>query len=103
MEDNYADTFDNLLGTLPGVQHLEVDPSVKPVVMANRRIPISIRPELKTELERLVEKGVITRVVARSSSKEKKQGPGICVEPPKLNKALRREQCTPPVLEVVLN
>ena len=39
----------------------------------------------------------------RHPKKEKKQGPGICVKPPELNKALRREQCTPPVLEVVLN
>lgn len=76
VEDNYADIFDDSLGTLPGVQHLEVDPSGKPVVTANRRIPIYIRPELKTELERLVQKGVITRVVARSSSKEKNKDPG---------------------------
>ena len=57
VEDSYADIFDDSLGTLPGVQYLEVDPSVKPVVMANRRVPISVRPELKTEPERLVEKG----------------------------------------------
>ncbi len=62
VKGNYADIFDDSLGTLPGVQHLEVDPSVKPVVMENRRIPMSVRPELKTEPGKLVEKGVITRV-----------------------------------------
>ena len=62
VEDNYPDVFDDSLGTLPGIQHLEVDPNLKPVVMANRTIPISLRPELKTELEKRVDKGVITPV-----------------------------------------
>ena len=89
VEDNTADIFDDSLGTLPGVQHLEVHPSVKPVVIANRRIPISTRPELKTELQGLVEKGVITRVneptpwVSQIVIAKKKQGGlRICIDPP---------------------
>ena len=109
MEDDYADVFDDSLGTLPGVQHLEVDPSVKPVVVANRRIPISILPELKTKSDRLVEKGVITSVneptpwVNKIVITKKKQGLRICIHPPELNKALKRVHYTLPVLEVVLH
>ena len=47
VEDDYPDVFDDSRGTLPGIEHLEFDPSVKPVVMANRRIPIS-RTENRT-------------------------------------------------------
>lgn len=110
VEDNYSDVFDGSLGTLPGIQHLEVDPNVKPVVMANRRIPISVRPELKSELERLVEKGVIAPVdeptpwVSQIVVAKKKQGGlRVCIDPPELNKALKREHYTLPVLEDVLH
>lgn len=62
VEDNYSDVFDGWLGQLPGVQHLQVESDVKPVVMADRRIPQAVRPLLKTELEHLVKEGVITPV-----------------------------------------
>ena len=110
VKDNYADSFDDSLGTLPGVQHLEVDPSVKPVVMANRRIPMSVRPELKTEPGRLVEKGVITRVDEPTPwvsqiviAKKKQDGLRSCIDPPELNKALKREHYTLPMPEDVLH
>ena len=96
VEDNYPDVFDDLLGTLPGIQHLRVEPSIKPVIMANRRIPISVRPELKTELEKVVDKGVITPVNEPTPwvcqiviAKKKQGGLQICTDPQELNKALK--------------
>ena len=110
VEDKYPDVFEDSLGTLPGIQLLEVDPNIIPVVMANRRIPISVRPELKTELEKLVDKGVITPVneptpwVSQIVITKKKQGGLlICIDPPELNKVLKREHYTLLVLEDVLH
>ena len=110
VEDNHPDFFYESLGTLPGIQHLEVDPNSKPVIMANRRISISILPELKTELKKLVNKGVNTPVneptpwVSQIFIAKKKQGGlQICIDPPELNKALKREHYTLPVLEDVLH
>jgi len=51
-----------VLGTLSGKVHLRVDNSVVPVVMPARRIPISIRPKLREELDRLTQLGVIAPV-----------------------------------------
>ena len=59
VEANYADVFDDALGMLPDFQHLDVDPSVKPVIMPDRQIPISVCPELKAELDRLIQKNII--------------------------------------------
>ena len=78
--------------------------------MANRRIAISVCPEVKTELEKLVDKGVITPVneptpwVSQIFIAKKKQGGlRICIDPPELNKVLKREHYTLPVFEDVLH
>ena len=55
--DDFADAFDGGLGELPGTQHLQLKPDAIPVVMANRRTPLAVRPRLKTELEQLVNLG----------------------------------------------
>ena len=51
--DKYADVFSKDLGKFSGRHHLKVDPSVIPVVMPDRRTPLSVRPALKAELDRL--------------------------------------------------
>ena len=58
----FSSLFDDKLGEFPSVQHLIVDPEVCPRIMASRRIPIAIRPQLKGELERLTAMGVIAPV-----------------------------------------
>ena len=110
VEDNYPDVFDESLGTLPGIQHLQVDPNIKLVTMANRRIPISLRPELKTDFEKLVYKVVITHVNEPTPwvsqvviAKKKRGGLRICIGPPELNQAFKRERYTLPVLADVLH
>ena len=47
----YDDLFTGELGTLPGKQHLEVDPSVPPTVSPPRQVPFAVKPKLKSELD----------------------------------------------------
>ncbi|KAK2159461.1 hypothetical protein LSH36_152g00002 [Paralvinella palmiformis] len=42
-EDMFTTMFNGQLGKLPGTQQLRLKPAVQPVVMASRRVPISIR------------------------------------------------------------
>ncbi len=108
--DRYADVFDGQLGTFETPAHLKLRENVIPVVMANKRIPIALRPKLKTELERMVELGVIAKVeeptawVSQIAITQKKSGElRICLDPQELNRALLREHYTLPILEDTLH
>ena len=57
--DEYADVFYSGLGTLPGKVHLHVKEGAKPVQCSARRVPVTLKPKLKSELDRMVERGVI--------------------------------------------
>lgn len=48
----FADLFDGALGLLEGDVHLEVDPTVRPVQMPLRRMPIALRDRVETELQK---------------------------------------------------
>lgn len=98
------------LGSLPGVQHSNTNPSVKPVIMPSRRIPIAIRQKLVEELARMVSLGVIevvdeptpwvNQVVATLKVNGKLR---LCVDPRELNKALLRKHYVLPILEDTLH
>ena len=94
----FKDVFKEELGQLLGEIHLEVDPCVTPNVAATRRIPVSIKNNLKAELEKLVKKKVIEPVseptpwVSALALVVKKNGNlRICIDPRPLNKVLKRE------------
>jgi hypothetical protein len=57
--DKHAEVFNDDLGRLPGIVHLEVDPNHQPVVLPARKIPVSVRDQFKVELQRLERLGVI--------------------------------------------
>ena len=59
---SYVDVFDGGLGRLPGKAHLQVDPTVTPVIAPLRRTAVSLKPKLKQELERLQKMEVIQEV-----------------------------------------
>ena len=108
--DKYADVFSKDLGKFSGRHHLKVDPSVMPVVMPDRHTPLSVRPALKAELDRLCKLKVIRPVdmptpwVSQLVLTRKKNGQiRICINPQELNKALLREHYTLPVLEDTLH
>ena len=87
-----------------------MDPTVVPTVMANRRVPISVRAPLKAELERLCNLRVITPErgptpwVSQLVIAKKKSGQlRVCIDPRELNKAIQREHYTLPALEDTLH
>ena len=93
-----ADLFDeDVLGELPVQYKMRLDPSVVPVIKPARKIPYALQDSVKEELEKMVQKGVITPVtdptewVSQMVAKRKKNGEiRICIDPRDLNKALLR-------------
>ena len=57
----YADMFHDL-GRIKNSYSIEVDNSIRPVVHAPRRAPVTVRNKVHEEREQLVNKGVITPV-----------------------------------------
>ena len=107
--EEYNDVFEGDVGTLQGEQRLEVNSTVTPTVCPYRRVPFSVKPKLKTELERLTDLNVLipvderidwvsNLVVATKPSGELR----IFLDPQQLNKALKREQYPLPVIDDVL-
>ena len=110
MNNDFTDVYERPIGTLEGQIHLRVDESVAPVVMPVRRIPTSVRSQLRDELDRLTSLGVITPVdqptpwVNQIVVTKKKSGDlRICLDPKELNKALLRERFQIPILDDVLH
>ena len=53
LANKYPDVFDNDLGKLPGIGHLQVDPACQPVILPARKVPVSVEDKFKVELKRL--------------------------------------------------
>ena len=107
--EEYNDVFEGELGTLEGEQQLEVDPTVTPHISPSRRVPFSVKPKLKAELERLTDIGVVIPVdeptdwVSNLVIATKESGDlRLCLDPQHLNKALKRERYPIPVVDDVL-
>ncbi|PVD25369.1 hypothetical protein C0Q70_15869 [Pomacea canaliculata] len=107
--DAYPDLFSETQGNLPGVVHLEVDPTVPPVTAPSGRVPHAMKDKLSKELKRLTKRGVITPVdqptdwVSRMVLATKKSGKlRVCIDPRPLNKALKRELYPLPIMEDIL-
>ena len=60
--EQHPDLFDGKLGALPGKVYIQVDEMIHPTVMSTRRIPIAVRPKLKTELYITTKLGLNTKV-----------------------------------------
>ena len=85
---------------------MTVDSTKEPIRVPPRRLPLALQDEVKEELERLVDIGVITpidepsdwvsgMVVERKASGKLR----ICKDPRPLNKALKRPHCPLPVID----
>ena len=92
-----------------GEVHLTVDSTKEPTRVPPRRLPLVLQDEVKEELERLVDIGVITPMDEPSewyqewSWKGKASGKlRICTDPRPLNKALKRPHYPLPVIDDVL-
>ena len=47
---------------MQGVVHLDIDKEIQPVIQPPRRVPLSVKPKLKEELNRLLQDDVIIKV-----------------------------------------
>ena len=108
IESSYKDLFEGL-GCMPDTYSIKVDPSVKPVIHPPRKVPISMKEKVKSELLRMESEGVITKqteptdwvnsmvVVPKPNGKVR-----ICIDPRDLNKAVLREHYPMKTIEDIL-
>lgn len=106
--EQYSDVFKGL-GCLPGEYDIELDPNVRPVQNRPRKIPLSMKADVKTKLETLEKLDVIEKVEEPSqwiSNMQPVRKPNgtirICVDPSDLNKAIRRNHFQMPSIDDVL-
>ena len=91
----YSDVFDDKLGQLEGRLHLDIDPTVTPVQLPVRRIPVPVKDELITKLGQLERDGLIeidgltNWVSALVVVRKPKRGLQICTHPKPLKQALK--------------
>ena len=88
--------------------HIEVDPTVTPVINPPRAIPAALRNRVKEELDGMERKNVIRKVeeptdwVNSLVVVEKPNGKlRICLDPKHLNIAIKREHFQLPTIEVI--
>ena len=55
----FPETFDGQVGLFEGEASLQVSPDAKPVQLPLRAIPQSIMPELKKEVDKMEQEGII--------------------------------------------
>ena len=96
--NDFADVFTGLGCVSNVVHHINIKPNVEPVVHPPRRVPVTLRPAVKAELERMEQLNVIEKideptewvnsmaVVVKPNGKLR-----ICIDPRDLNQAIRRE------------
>ena len=102
----YKDVFEGL-GDLPGEYHIVTDEAVKPVIHPPRRVPVSLREQIKAKLDEMVQRDIITPVteptpwVSSMLVVVKPDKLRICIDPRDLNRAICREHYQMPTIEEV--
>ena len=103
----YPNSFDRL-GSLKGAYNIRVDPTVKPVTHARRKVPIKSKEAIDKELDYLIEEEIITEQVEPTpwvSSVTFPRKPNgevrVCLDPSNLNKAIIREHHKPMTVEEI--
>ena len=96
--DDYADVFQGLGRIKDVIHHIKLDENARPVVHPPCRVPVTLRSQVKDELDRMEALGVAERVhepsdwvnsmvtVIKPNGKLR-----ICIDPRDLNKAIKRE------------
>ena len=92
----YPDQFDKI-GNLPGTAKLYLQENAVPFIDPPRKYSIHLKPKLQSELDKMEAQGVISKVKGHSDwcsslvTSIKKDGSlRLCLDPKKLNQALRR-------------
>ena len=103
----YPNSFDRL-GSLKGEYNIQVDPTVKPVTHARRKVPIESKEAIDKELDYLIEEEIITEQVEPTQWVSlvtflmKPNGEvRVCLDPSNLNKAIVREYHKPMTVEEI--
>ena len=103
----YPNSFDRL-GSLKGAYNIRVDPTVKPVTHARRKVPIKSKEAIDKELDYLIEEEIITEQVEPTpwvSSVTFPRKPNgevrVCLDLSNLNKAIIREHHKPMTVEEI--
>ena len=103
----YPNSFDRL-GSLKGAYNIRVDPTVKPVTHARRKVPIESKEAIDKKLDYLIEEEIITEQVEPTpwvSSVTFPRKPNgevrVCLDPSNLNKAIIREHHKPMTVEEI--
>ena len=103
----YPNSFDRL-GSLKGAYNIRVDPTIKPVTHARRKVPIESKEAIDKELDYLIEEEIITEQVEPTlwvSSVTFPSKPNgevrVCLDPSNLNKAIIREHHKPMTVEEI--
>lgn len=102
----FKDVFEGL-GCLAGDYHIEIDPTVRPVQNAPRRVPVPMKDKLYDKICELEKRRTIAKVTeptAWISSLVVVDKPGkmrICLDPRELNKAIKRPKYQMPTLDEI--
>ena len=106
----YPECFDGI-GKLKSEYHITLDPAVPPVVHPPRKVPISMKDEIKDELDNMVKNDIIAKIqegepmawvnglVYRRKSNGRLR---LCLDPKDQNEAIKREHHVTPTLEEIL-
>ena len=96
--ESYSDVFEGLGCISKTDYHIKVDETAQPVVHPPRRVPVTLRPKIQAELNRMEEMEVIEKVeeptdwVNSMVTIVKPNGSlRICIDPRDLNQAIKRE------------
>ena len=105
--EEYSDCFGEI-GCLPGAHHITIDETATPIIHPPRRVPHSLKPKLKEELQRMVDLEVIEPasgpsdwvnsmvIVEKSNGKLR-----ICLDPRDLNEVIKRHHLQLPTAEEI--
>ena len=107
LANEYPDRFQGI-GSFLGKQKIHIINNATPVIQTPRKYPVHIREELKRELEKMEDRGVIKKVNeptdwvnAIACSRKKNDALRICLDPKPLNKCIKRTHNKTPTLEEI--
>ena len=105
----YPDRFSGI-GDFEGELHITLREDAQPVVQPPRKYPIQLLEEIRTELEKMEDLGVITSITeptdwvnALAFSRKASGGLRVCLDPRSLNQCIKRTHRKTPTLEEITN
>lgn len=104
----FHDVFEGY-GKMDGKVTLKVDPTVPPVRMPLRKLPVPIKDRVSAELKQLQENGIIAPVTEPTAwlsallvVSKAQGGVRLCIDPKPLNRALMRDHYSMPTIDDIL-